>query len=173
MWWKHRTIISGRVCSAPGCVIYVHKLKREAFLQTWNYCQRFCDLTWTQDMCCVLNGTSGHDKITDTSILSIFVPRRNEVAEGGYWIALRLSVCPSVSPSVRLSVRPSVRPASITFKVLVRIHTLPSLFSRLIVWFPGSAVCIHVSDTGRWTHFNIKLHFFFFLCWECVDQLVV
>ncbi len=33
---------------------------------------------------------------------TIFVPRRNEVAEGGYWITLR----PSVSPSVRPSVRP-------------------------------------------------------------------
>ncbi len=32
----------------------------------------------------------------------IFVPRRNEVAEGGYWITFR--------PSVRQSVRPSVSP---------------------------------------------------------------
>ena len=35
---------------------------------------------------------------------TFFVPRRNEVAEGGYWITLR----PSVRPSVRQSVRPSV-----------------------------------------------------------------
>ena len=32
-------------------------------------------------------------------VMKLFVPRRNEVAEGGYWITLR--------QSVRLSVRPS------------------------------------------------------------------
>ncbi len=31
-------------------------------------------------------------------IATIFVPRRNEVAEGGYWITLRPSVRPSVRP---------------------------------------------------------------------------
>ncbi len=31
----------------------------------------------------------------------IFVPRRNEVAEGGYWITLRPFVCPSVRQSIR------------------------------------------------------------------------
>ncbi len=42
----------------------------------------------------------------------LFVPRLNEVAEGGYWIARR----------------PSVRPASITLIVLVRIQRYRNLY---------------------------------------------
>ena len=33
----------------------------------------------------------------DASVI-VIVPRRNEVAEGGYWITLRPSVRPSVRP---------------------------------------------------------------------------
>ncbi len=45
---------------------------------------------------------------------TFFVPRRNEVVEGGYWITLR--------PSVRQSVRPSVRPFALNnFKTYGRI----------------------------------------------------
>ncbi len=36
------------------------------------------------------------------AVTFLVVPRRNEVAEGGYWITLRQSVRPSIRPSIHL-----------------------------------------------------------------------